>query len=329
MTADAVGGVWTYALELARALPARVTVAVMGGRPSAAQRLEAEGVDVRAAEYALEWMPDPWEDLERAGEWLLELRDELCPDLVHLNGYAHAALPWRVPVLVVAHSDVLSWHEAVHGRAAGAEWDRYRRTVGEGLAAADALVAPTAAMFDTLARHYELPMRRQVIPNGRRPLSPACKEPLLVCAGRLWDEAKNVAAVERVAPRLPWPLELASGDRSPAEVAALFGRASIFVSPALYEPFGLAALEAASAGCALVLSDIPSLREVWGAAAVFVDPTEDDVLERALRRLIEDAGCRLDMAARARVRARAYTPERMAAAYAGLYGRLRSRERVA
>ena len=39
---------------------------------------------------------------------------------------------------------------------------------------------------------------------------------------------------------------------------------------ALYEPFGLAVLEAAQAGCALVLSDIPTFRELWDGAALFV-----------------------------------------------------------
>ena len=44
----------------------------------------------------------------------------------------------------------------------------------------------------------------------------------------------------------------------------------IFVSVSRYEPFGLAVLEAAHAGCALVLSDIPTFRELWQGAASFV-----------------------------------------------------------
>jgi glycogen synthase len=93
------------------------------------------------------------------------------------------------------------------------------------------------------------------------------------------------------------------------------GRASIYASPARYEPFGLAALEAGLAGCALVLGDIASLREVWGDAATYVDPFDDDHLTRELQRLIADPGAVADLGRRALDRARTYTPERMAAAY--------------
>src|SRR5436305_10365958 len=79
MTADAVGGVWTYALELARALaPHRVHVslATMGPRPSAEQKLDAAEIPnlkLFESDFRLEWMEDPWCDVARAGEWLLEL----------------------------------------------------------------------------------------------------------------------------------------------------------------------------------------------------------------------------------------------------------------
>ena len=75
--------------------------------------------------FALEWMPDPWRDVDAAGEWLIDLA--IGHDLVHLNGYAHAALPFEVPVIAVAHSCVLTWWRAVHGANAPAEWNEYRR----------------------------------------------------------------------------------------------------------------------------------------------------------------------------------------------------------
>src|SRR4051794_27365470 len=100
MTADAVGGVWTYALELAHALDAEVTLATMGPRPDDDQLAAVGTLEHRHCDFALEWMPDPWADVERAGEWLLRLAEEVEPDVVHLNAYAHAALPWDVPVVV-------------------------------------------------------------------------------------------------------------------------------------------------------------------------------------------------------------------------------------
>src|SRR5688572_6850889 len=119
MTTDTVGGVWTYSLELARALtPFRVQVllATMGQRLTDDQRRDVsqiESVIVAESEYALEWMDNPWEDVEAAGDWLLALAETFRPDLIHLNNFAHGALNWNAPVLVVAHSCVMSWHQAV------------------------------------------------------------------------------------------------------------------------------------------------------------------------------------------------------------------------
>lgn len=323
MTADTVGGVWRYAVELVRALDAEVTLATMGEPLSAEQRGEAP-CRVEESSFALEWMREPWEDVERAGEWLLGLAEDARPDVVHLNGYAHAPLPWPAPVLVVAHSDVATWWEAVRGGAPPPEWDRYRAAVQEGLLAADAAAAPTRAMLDALRRHYDLATDCYVVPNGRTPVLPRPKEDYVAAAGRFWDEAKGLDAIRRVEGRLPWPVRVAGAEgRVPArEVEALLAHASIFVSPARYEPFGLAALEAGSAGCALVLGDIPSLREVWGDAALYVRPGDDDALGRVLLRLIEDEALRAQLAARARARAARYTPAWTAAAYERLYARL-------
>ncbi len=368
MTADAVGGVWAYALELARALAphgTRVELATMGRRPTAAQRAEAAaaGVALHESDWALEWMDDPWADVARAGEWLLALERRLAPDLVHVNGYAHGALPWRAPSVVVAHSCVCSWWRAVRGEDAPAAWDRYRDAAAAGLAAAGAVVAPTRAMADALPAHYGaraaarggLPAAR-VVPNARRAEAypPAArKEPVVLTAGRLWDDAKNVRAVAVAAAGQPWVAYVAGDDTPPAgagggegaralrdaaapgeggptavrwlgvlepeALAAWMGRAAVYALPARYEPFGLSALEAALAGCALVLGDIPSLREVWGDAALFVHPESATQLACALRTLDADPDYRQALAERARARALTYTPARMAAGYLDAY----------
>src|SRR5690606_1516676 len=96
-------------------------------------------------------------------------------------------------------------------------------------------------------------------------------------------------------------------------------RASIFALPARYEPFGLAALEAAQCGCALVLGDIVTQREVWDDGALFVAPDDAGELAATLRRLIDDPALRSTMAARAFARAQRYSPVAMAAAYAREY----------
>ena len=337
MTADAVGGVWTYALDLVEALPddVEVVLAVMGRRPTAEQRArlrEVAPVGFEARDFALEWMDEPWTDVARAGEWLLELANDNDVDLVHLNGYVHAALPFAVPVVVVAHSCVLSWHEAVRRQPVDARWARYATSVSRGLRAAAVVVSPTAALLAELRRVYGVDGEAVVIPNGRSRagLAPLPKEELVLGVGRVWDEAKNLGALERVEPELPWPVLVAGeggslGHADADTLRGLYGRAAIFAEPARYEPFGLAALEAGLCGCALVLGDIPSLREVWQEAAIYVDPFDDAALASALRRLIADDRMRAHLAGEARRCALGYSPERMAFAYHGLYRHLASR----
>jgi glycosyltransferase involved in cell wall biosynthesis len=347
ITADAVGGVWRYTVDLGRELTARgiqVTVAVMGPSPGARQRLEAAdaGLAIVDAPYRLEWMDDPWEDVELAGAWLLELEQRLNPGLVHLNGYAHAALPWRSPLVVVAHSCVRSWWRAVHGKRAPYTLTRYSAAVAAGLRAAHVVVAPTRAMGEALRAEYGVPAEVSVIPNGCRRAGtttapPVPKEPLIFAAGRTWDEAKNIQTLCAIADALAWPVYVAGEHTSPdgqtsdlgavralgqldaAELAGWYCCASIYALPARYEPFGLTVLEAAAAECALVLGDIPSLRENWDGAAVFVPAGDREALAAALGRLIDRPEERLDLARRARTRADTFSIDRTADEYLRLY----------
>jgi len=348
MTADAVGGVWTYALELARGVGeagVEVCLATMGPRPTPEQREAASQIPnlrVFESDYKLEWMQEPWQEVDAAAEWLLALEDRLQPDLVQLNGYVHGNLGWNAPVVVAAHSCVLSWWRAVKGEAVPGEWDEYRRRVGRGLHAADMVVAPTTAMLEAVERHYGELDRTRVIYNGRdsRDFAPGAKKELIFAAGRLWDEAKNVAAIERIASELSWPV-LIAGDAAEPDVArggaapfsgAKFlgkldqqsmrrhlGQAAIFAAPAKYEPFGLCALEAALSGCALVLGDIPSQRELWDGVALFVDPDDSAGLSEALELLSKNSWMRNELAWRARERAQRYSTTRMTESYLDLY----------
>lgn len=337
MTADTVGGVWTYAVELAHALAphdVQVHLATMGRPLDAAQRTEADVfAEVHESSFPLEWMDEPWTGVDAAGQWLLELERAVQPDVVHLNGYVHACLPWQVPTLVVAHSDVASWWRAVHGVAPPAEWDTYRQRVGDGLRAASAVVAPTAAVAADLAVSYGI-RGVTVVPNCRRPelVRPGTKRPFVLAAGRVWDGAKGLDALCRVAPSLPVRVLVAGegdGDlpnvealgRLPfPELAQTMAQAAVFAAPARYEPFGLGPLEAGLAGCALVLGDLPSLREVWGDAAVFV--CDDAALARALTELVTDETLAARRGAAARARALSFTPQRTAAGYLVQYAAL-------
>jgi glycogen synthase len=355
MTADTVGGVWTYALELAgglASLDVDVVLATMGEPVSQAQGKAAarlRNVDVVESRYALEWMPDPWRDVDAAGDWLLGLAAGV--DLVHLNGYAHAALPFQAPVISVAHSCVLTWHRAVRGCDAPTEWDEYRRRVAAGIAAADEVVAPTAAILRAVLAAHGIDRRGRVIFNGRAGgLRPKPKEPFVLAAGRMWDEAKGLPELVACAPKIAWPIRVAGpiarpsaagmsplptgvhqlGMLAPHVLAAWAARAAIYALPARYEPFGLSIVEAALAGCALVIGDLDSLREIWGDAAAYVPPRDPDALAATLKALIADPMRRRGLAAASRTRALALTPARMAQAYRTLYDELRlARQEVA
>jgi glycosyltransferase involved in cell wall biosynthesis len=354
MTADTVGGVWSQSIELAAGLGARgvrVSLATMGAPLAPSQRAQAAALErgngafsLHESSWRLEWMDAPWQDVERAGEWLLGLARELRPDVVHLNQFAFGALPFAAPKLVVAHSCVASWWRAVHRSLAPPPWDAYRQVVRDGLEGADLVAAPTEAMLAALALDYRYIRGGVVLPNGRDPakFAAAQKAPFVLSAGRLWDSAKNLAALEAVAPTLPWPVRVAGaaaapgalapaaqpavvqwlGELAPEAMAAQFARAAIYALPARYEPFGLSALEAGLSSCALVLGDIPSLREVWGDAALYVPPDDHAALHAALLRLMGDDALRQCMAQKALARARAFTPQRMVDAYLAAYARL-------
>src|SRR5204862_5964143 len=150
-------------------------------------------------------------DLAPSRQWLTSLVRRHGAELIHVNGYAQARLDADCPVLVVAHSDVLSWWQAVHGAAAPAEWDDYRREVAGGLAAADRIVAPSRAVLDDLAIHYGMDRDDAlVIANGidLAAYMPRPKRPVVMGAGRLLDAAKNLALLDGVAAGLPWAVEL-------------------------------------------------------------------------------------------------------------------------
>jgi glycosyltransferase involved in cell wall biosynthesis len=186
-----------------------------------------------------------------------------------------------------------------------------------------------------------------VIFNGRDSaiFYPAVKKDFVLSAGRLWDEAKNIAALDCIASEVPWRIYIAGEEQHPndepqihqesggrggfstirlgclstEELASWYARAAIYALPARYEPFGLSVLEAALSGCALVLGDIPSLREIWEDAAVFVPPDDKNAIAPAINALITDLPRRHQLADRARTRALEFTPQRMVSGYLEAY----------
>jgi glycosyltransferase involved in cell wall biosynthesis len=135
---------------------------------------------------------------------------------------------------------------------------------------------------------------------------------MVLSVGRLWDRGKGADVLDDAVrilseddPFFP-PVHVLGETTSPqgdvtaahylvmhgrverAEVDAWMRRAPVYVAPSRYEPFGLAPLEAALHGCALVLSDIGTFRELWNGCAEFFSAGDAPALAEALARLNDD-----------------------------------------
>ncbi|MBV9537295.1 MAG: glycosyltransferase [Acidisphaera sp.] len=335
LTTDAVGGVWRYSLDLARGFAEHgldPVLAVLGPAPVPDQLAEAEGLRLIDTALPLDWTAPTPAGLRETAAALAGLARRLRAGSVHLHTPALAAdAPWSMPTVAVAHSCVGTWWQAVRGGPLPEDLAWRAAATARGLAEADAVIAPTRAFAASLAALYRPGRPILAVHNGaaRVTAAPGTRAPAVLSAGRLWDDAKNAAALDRLAGAIETPVIAAgplagpNGERfeprhlhapgrvPAAELAALMRRASVFVAPSRYEPFGLAVLEAARAGMALALADIPTFRELWGGAAMFFHPDDDAGLRHAVQQLLEDP---LACAARAGARAAEYTIDATVAA---------------
>ncbi len=338
MTADAVGGVWSYATDLAEGLRHRghaVTLAVLGPPP----RSLPAGLDVIETGLPLDWLAEDEDAILLAGRVVSQLATECRATVLHLNSPALAASHRpAVPVVGVCHSCLATWWDAVREEdlPQGLAWRR--DVLARGYAACDQLIAPSRSFARATAAVFGV--SPTVVRNGRA--SPAAtgrtKDAVALTAGRLWDAGKNMQSLDRAASLMQGAVYAAGPSQGPdgvsVELAAVrtmglldaaamqdaLHRAAVFVSLALYEPFGLTVLEAAQAGCALVLSDIPTFRELWSGAAVFVQPDDSAAVSAVLDGLLDDPAEAARLGERARACAARYTVDAMVDGTLAAYG---------
>lgn len=364
ITADTVGGIWTYAREMVTGLVRRgveVTLVSFGHIPEPRQLDWMEGLrnlDFRPTAFRLEWMQDSAGDIEASFEYLLSVIRETSPDVLHLNQFCYGALEVDIPKIVVAHSDVVSWWVAVHGEVPpDSEWIRwYRETVQCGLDRATTVIAPSRWMLSQIEDYYGPRMQCSVIYNGRSPhrFNPhGAKEDMVLSVGRLWDSAKQVSLLTQH--DCGWPVVIAGETQHPEEVyrgngarivcegtlelkgkqnaeqlRSLLSRAAIYAATSRYEPFGLALVEAALSRCAIIANDIPSFRELWGETACYFQTSDASSLRDAITQLRNDKVLRRQYAELAYQRARRrYTADRMVDEYLDTYATLTASRTVA
>ena len=343
---DAVGGVWIYSLELARALKrhgVETVLAVLGPSPTRKQYEQASSFKLIDTGLPLDWLAIGAHELRRAGEAIARLVEREPIDIVQSCSAALLAhADFGCPCVVVQHSCTATWWATVRQVPLPPEFEWRRELVEAGLNRAAAIVAPSIAFAAETSRLYDLRGSVLAVHNGRQgdgsPMLPSGD--FALTASRLWDEGKNATTLDAAAARLDVPFEAAGpvhgpngasasfehlhilGEVSQRRLRALRAARPIFASAAVYEPFGLSALEAAHSGCALVLSDIPTHREIWGEAAIFVPAHDDRAFASAIQDLLEHSEERRELEQLARARAQLYTPERMARQMVDIYARI-------
>jgi glycosyltransferase involved in cell wall biosynthesis len=102
-------------------------------------------------------------------------------------------------------------------------------------------------------------------------------------------------------------------------LAALYRLASVFVFPSLYEGFGLPPLEAMAAGAPVITSNVSSLPEVVGDAALLIDPMDAGALADAMARVLGDARLAAELIRRGRERVKTFSWERSVARVREVY----------
>lgn len=364
MTTDTLNSnLWAYTRELASGLVGRgmrVTLVSFGEIPLPEQTRwmdRLRGLDYRPTAFRLDWMQEGQQDFAESSEYLCCLLNELKPDVFHSNQLCYGALPVHMPRVAVAHGDFVTWWKSVHGRdPKDSAWMRwYRNTTAIGLSQASAVVASSEWMLQAIGNAYLAPMNGTVINHGRNPIhfNPyVTKDDTVLAVGRLLDPAAQVNLLaERTHPVPVCVVDakqpehrpetqvradvkfnngtegvVMRGAHSETQLRLLYSRASMYVSASRYEPSGMTILEAALSRCALILNDIPALREIWGPAAVYFRTNDGDSLCEAVRILNSDPDLRRSFANRAFNRAReCFNANRMTSNYIQLYRSLVAR----
>lgn len=134
---------------------------------------------------------------------------------------------------------------------------------------------------------------------------------LVISGAKSWLEGPIFAEVEKL--HLTQDVVF-TGPVTEIEKVAWLQGATVFLFPSLYEGFGLPVLEAMAAGCPVVTSNVSSLPEVVGGAAILVDPTDQTAINLAVKNLCSDPNLAHKYVEQGRARAKRFKWEETAKA---------------
>ncbi len=325
-------GIARYALELARRLPALAPdLSFMGltapeGLPSGLGALTPSIPLHRARAGFLD-------ALKEQAMLLVDLL-ELKPDVFHATSFSLPAL-WTGRLVATLHD---ANHLALTENYSPVHTLYYRLIVGPRAKRASALLTVSEFSREELARYLDLtPYRFQVIAPGvderYQPPTPSEARAFIqrhhlparyLAAVGNPKAHKNLGLLAKLAPELPVPIVLLAGKGAakelgfpettvelaelPEEEMPLFyGAAAGLLLPSRYEGFGLPALEAMATGCPVLASNVTSLPEVTGKAAVLLPPDDLGAWREATLRLLRDEGLQRSLTETGRERALRYT----------------------
>jgi len=124
------------------------------------------------------------------------------------------------------------------------------------------------------------------------------------------DEISKYATLRRAVHRLKLHKHVRFFGFVPDQtLAALYRLAAVFVFPSLYEGFGLPPLEAMASGTPVVTSNLSSLPEVTGDAAVLIDPYDPSAIADGIHRVLTDEDLRRDLRKKGLARAQQFSWE--------------------
>ena len=139
----------------------------------------------------------------------------------------------------------------------------------------------------------------------------------LVLAGKPgWQTSRITSEIDRLG---VGPNVHLTGFVTTEELVALYNRAEYMVYVSLYEGFGLPISESMACGTPVITSNVSSMPEVAGEAAVLVDPRDDEALGQAMCELVEDEGLRERLSEAGRVQCKNFSWPACADATIALY----------